>query len=366
MGSHQIIALDLGKFKTVACVMDAASRAHAFATVATTPAALHEFLAARAGGDPAAALVVLEACDCAGWVHDLAAALGCRVTVANCNHEAWRWRRVKRKTDRDDALKLAKMALLEQLPAVHVPPPGARQRRRLVEHRRSLVRRRTQCKNTIRSVFSQQGLSEHLPRGNKAWTAAGVAQLRQHARRMDECDELEDLWRGRLHAELEVLAEVDAQLRVLERKLDELAAADPKVELLRTVPGVGPRLAEAVVLCLDDPHRFKSGAEVSGYAGLVPKLIESGTMSRVGRCTRRGPTLLRGMLVEVAWVVWRKNAWAQAFVAKVSRGMKSRKKVAIVALARRLLVKLWAMLRTDTPWRDPGVPATATAAAAVT
>ena len=65
---------------------------------------------------------------------------------------------------------------------------------------------------------------------------------------------------------------------------------------------------------------------------------------------------MRGMLIEVAWVVWRKNAWAQVFVSKVSRGMKSRKKIAIVALARRLLVKLWAMLRTNTPWHALGPP----------
>ena len=70
----------------------------------------------------------------------------------------------------------------------------------------------------------------------------------------------------------------------------------------------------------------------------------------------RGPSLLRGMLIEVAWVVWRKNPWAQVFVRKVSRGMKSRKKIAIVALARRLLVKLWAMLRTNTPWHEFGPP----------
>lgn len=368
MGSQQIIALDLGKFKTVACVMDAATRAHAFDTVATTPPALHEFLAARAGADPAAALVVLEACDCAGWVHDLAAALGCRVTVANANHEAWRWRRVKRKTDRDDALKLAKMALLDQLPAVHVPPPEARQRRHLVLQRRSLVQRRTACKNAVRSVFSQQGLTELLPRGKKAWSQAAVRQLRaEHARPLADCP-VGELWRGRLAVELDLLDALDAQVRLVEARLDELAAAGPKVALLRTVPGVGPRLAEAVVVCLDDPHRFKSGAEVGGYAGLVPKLIESGTMSRVGRCTRRGPTLLRGMLVEVAWVVWRHNAWAKQFVDKVSRGMKSRRKVAVVALARRLLVKLWAMLRTNTPWRDPGeaAPPPVAAAAAVT
>jgi transposase len=364
MGSDTIIALDLGKFKTVACVMDAATRGHDFATVATTPAALHAFLAARAGADPAAALVVLEACDGAGWVHDLAAALGCRVTVANANHEAWRWRRVKRKTDRDDALKLAKLALLDQLPAVHVPPPDARQRRHLVLQRRSLVRRRTACKNAVRSVFSQQGLTELLPRGKKAWSRAGIDQLRAHARPLADCP-LAELWRGRLAVELDVLDALDAQVRLVEAKLDELAASDARVTLLQTVPGVGPRPAEAVVVCLDDPRRFRSGSEVGGYAGLVPKLIESGTMSRVGRITRRGPTLLRGMLVEVAWVVWRKNAWAQSFVARVSRGMKSRKKVAIVALARRLLVKLWAMLRTNTPWRDPGVPPAAAAAAAV-
>jgi hypothetical protein len=74
----------------------------------------------------------------------------------------------------------------------------------------------------------------------------------------------------------------------------------------------------------------------------------------VGRITRRGSTLLRGMLVEVAWMVYRHNAWAKAFVLKVSRGMKSRKRIAIVALARKLLVKMWAMLRDGTTWQEPG------------
>jgi hypothetical protein len=112
-----------------------------------------------------------------------------------------------------------------------------------------------------------------------------------------------------------------------------------------------------VVVCLDDPHRFTSAAEVSNYAGLVPKQMESGTMRRIGRITRRGSTLLRGMLVEVAWMVWRHNAWAKQFVARVSRGMRLRKKIAIVALARKLLVILWAMLRDNAPWRESALPA---------
>jgi transposase len=366
MGFDRIIALDLGKFNSVACAMDAASRQHVFRPLATTPAALHDFFVARieAGDEPARTLVVCETCDAAGWVHDLAAALGFQVNVANCCHEAWRWNKVKRKTDRDDALKLAKMALLDQLPVVHMPSPQMRQRRRLVLHRRTLVQRRTQVKNSIRSIFSQQGLTELLPRGKKAWSKAGVAQLREQAKDLADCTIDDDLWRGRLHVELELLEAVSAQVAIVEKKLDELGAGDEQTQLLQSVPGVGPRLAEAVVCSLDDAKRFKSAAEVGGYAGLVPKLIESGTMSRVGRITRRGPSLLRGMLIEVAWVVWRKNAWAKLFVAKVSRGMKSRKKIAIVALARRLLVKLWAMLRTNTPWREFGPAAAAPTATA--
>ncbi len=354
MGFETIIAIDLGKFKSVACVMDVSTRQHHFATVDTTPAALHALLVRHAtAADPSRTLLIIEACDAAGWVHDLAGALGLAVKVANCCHEAWKWRKVKRKTDKDDALKLVRMELQDELPTVHVVAPDRRQRRRLIQHRRSLVGRRTQCKNGIRSIFSQQGMTEQLPRGSKAWTNAGVAQLREHAKPLAECA-IDELWRGRLHVELELLEAVTAQVRLVEAKLDELLDEDAPAKLLTTVPGVGPRLAETVAVYLDDPHRFKRGAEVSSYAGMVPKQMESGTMKRIGRITRRGPSLLRGMLIEVAWMVYRHNAWARAFVEKVSRGMKLRKKIAIVALARRLLVKLWAMLRTNTPWREPG------------
>jgi hypothetical protein len=108
-----------------------------------------------------------------------------------------------------------------------------------------------------------------------------------------------------------------------------------------------------LVAHIDDPHRFKSARQVSAYVGLVPRQFESGTMKRVGRITRRGPSLLRGMLIEVAWMVYRHNAWAKRFVNNVSRGMKQRKKIAIVALARKLLVRLWAMLRDGSNWEDP-------------
>jgi transposase len=283
--------------------------------------------------------------------------------VHTIGDERWRWRKVKRKTDKDDALKLARLALLGELPpAVHMPAPAQRQKRRLMLHRRSVVTRRTRSRNAIRSIYSQQGLP--LAKGNKQWTRAGVAQLRADARDLDACDDALDLWRGRLHAELELMNAADAQLKVLDKKLDALA--DERMTLLQSIKGVGPRLAEAVVLHLDDPHRFKSGEQVASFAGLVPKQLQSGQMLRLGHITGRGPALLRSLLVESAWVVWRHNAWAQALVEKVSRGGRGRRKLAIVALARKLLIILWAMLRTNKPFRSPGAPAAAAAAAAPT
>lgn len=346
----RILALDLGKFNSVACFYDCATAEHRFVSLANTPQAIHDLLATYVGDDPSSTLVVFETCDCCGWVYDIATALGFALAVANPSHEAWRWKRVKRKTDRDDALKLAQMAAMRQLPTVHVPDPAQRQKRRLVHHRRVLVQRQTEVKNFIRSIFSQQGIE--LPRGTKCWTQAGMEQMAEHSKPLTEC-EVDELWRGRLHVELQLLESIHARILMMDRKLDGLGRKDEKIKRLQTVPGVGPRLAEAVVAHLDDPHRFKTAGQVSSYAGLVPKQIESGTMKRVGKITRRGPSLLRGMLVEVAWMVHRHNAWARSFVQNVSRGMKQRKKIAIVALARKLLVMLWAMLRDGTSWRNP-------------
>jgi transposase len=349
----RILAIDLGKFNSVVCDYDRASHHHTFETVQTIPTAMHDLLVrcVPADADRASTLVVFETCDCSGWVYDLAITLGFAVAVANPADEAWKWKRVKRKTDRDDALKMARMAARDELPTVHMPDPAQRQRRRLIQHRRSLVQRRTMSKNTIRSIYSQQGLQ--LPRGTKCWTKAGVKQIAEEARPMKDCHDVLDLWRGRLHVELQILESLDTQLAITDKTLDALGEQDERVKRLQTVPGVGPRLAEAVVAHLDDPHRFKNGRQVAAYAGLVPKQFESGTMKRVGKITRRGPSLLRGMLVEVAWMVYRKNEWAKRFVNQVSRGIQSRRRIAIVALARKLLTILWAMLRDGTTWRDP-------------
>lgn len=366
MGYATILGLDLGKFKSVCCAMDAATGRHAFETLPTTPATIHDLLTthvAAANGEEV--LLVVETCDAAGWVHDVGTAIaGVTVTVVHTQgDERWRWRKVKRKTDRDDALKLARLARLGELPQppVHVPSPQRRQWRRLIVHRRSVVNRRTKSRNAIRSIYHQQGLQ--LARGNKQWTKAGLAQLHADARPLQDCA-IDDLWRGRLHVELTLMAAVDAQLKLVDARLDELAKTESRIALLQSVRGVGPRLSEAVALHIgEDPRRFKTGEQVANFAGLVPKQLASGETTRLGHITGRGPALLRSLLVESAWMVWRLNDWAQHFVQKVSRGGTGRRKLAIVALARKLLILLWGMLKSNRPFRAPR-PRTPTAAAA--
>src|SRR5688500_1426938 len=97
-----ILAIDLGKYKCVACAYDRATAAADYRTVATSRAEVQRLI--RAAGP---AVVVIEACSLAGWVHDLCAELGVPCRVANTAAGAWKYKHTKRKTDRDDALRLA-------------------------------------------------------------------------------------------------------------------------------------------------------------------------------------------------------------------------------------------------------------------
>src|SRR5438552_2564233 len=231
----RILAVDLGKFNSVACIYERATHEHRFVSVATTPQAIHNLLVEHQTTEPSDTLLVIETCDVSGWVYDIATALGMPVAIANPSHEAWRWTRVKRKTDKDDALKLAKLTLLGQLPTVHMPSPQQRQRRRLVHYRRALVERRTAIMNQVRSIYSQQGLS--LPSRGKAWTKAGVKQISADARPIESCA-IDDLWRGRLHVELALLDSLWKQIDQVDAKLDALGAADDRCRLLQSIPGV--------------------------------------------------------------------------------------------------------------------------------
>ncbi len=340
--NQRILALDLGKFKSVACDYDAATAEHHFTTIPTSPATMHELFVERAPDR-----IVIEIGSAAGWIKDMAEAMSIEIQIANPNHEAWRWKSVKRKTDRDDALKLAQLSAMNQLPTITLPSSAVRQWRSLIAYRAALVRRRTMIKNSIRAILDRQGLS--MPSGKSGWTIKAKAALADQSQVLTDAPD-EELWRGQLHIELQSLDQHETLVGEVEAKLETLASADERVERLRTIPGVGPRLAEIVVATIDDPKRFKNAKQVGAYAGLVPRQYELGTMSRSGGITGWGNKLLRALLVEVSWLMRRYNPHLRAIFDQVCRGSKTRRKIAVVATARRLLIICWAMLRDKSTW----------------
>src|SRR5262249_37976704 len=161
------------------------------------------------------------------------------------------------------------------------------------------------------------------PRGASAWTELGLKGIEQFAQPLVEC-EPPDLWRGEPpHGIGEDRGEGGAAA-FAERHDGERAGGDKNPPGLVSVP-LDAAQRVTVEAYWPDARRFDSGKQVSAYAGRVPRQYQSGELDRRGRITRRGPGLLRKMLVECAWCALRYNRWAQTVYARLCRG-KTRKK----------------------------------------
>jgi transposase len=341
-----ILAMDLGKNNTVICNYESETGKHQFGKVKTMPQAIHDTLVEKAPDR-----VVFEIGASAGWVHDMVTALKIEEQVANTNHQAWRWRNIKKKTDRKDALKLAQLSAMNQLSLVHIPRPEIRQKRALIQYRQNLVKRRTQIKNNIRSILERQGYHRILATGKNGWSKKSVEILSKIAVEFSRCV-TDDLWKGELSLELRQLEAIEICINETEKKLDKLAEGDENIKVLRSIDGVGPRLAETVAAFVDEPDRFKTGKQVGSYVGLTPRQYQSGQMDHQGKISGAGNKVLRSLLVEVCWLGLRNNKWMNETYHRILRGSTSRKKIAITAVARKLLVRCWAMMRDKKKWCD--------------
>ena len=341
-----ILALDLGKYNTVFCDYNCINGEHEFGKVKTTPHTIHDLIVEK---EPQR--VVLEVCTIAGGVVDIARVLGIETGTANTTHDAWRWKNVKKKNDKEDALKLARLSAMNQLPTVHIPDKQVREKRALITYRQRLVKYRKGIKNAIRAIFSREAITT-VPKGKKAWSKGGLRWLRAHAKPLKEIEDINQLWRGQLHVELETFEAISKSLKKVEDKLNEMGACDEQIQRLQTIPGVGPRLAETVVAFLDDPNRFENSKQVGCYVGLTPRQYQSGQTEHQGKTSGQGNKLLRNLLIEICWVSLRYNPWARDTYNRLLRGSRSRKKIAITALARRLVVRCWVMLRYEQDWKN--------------
>jgi transposase len=275
-------------------------------------------------------------CGC-GWLFDKLAGLGFKVQVGHPGKLRMIFRS-KRKNDRVDARKLATLLFLDQVPLAHVPPAEVRAWRALIEYRGKLVVSRVAAKNRVRAILRSNGIV--APRG--LWRAKGLAWLGAQ-----ELSEFEAIQREML---LEELSQVEAKIKRVESVLKKRADKEPAVCVLKTIPGVGIRTAEAVVAYIDGPDRFRRNKSVGCYFGMVP-CEDTSVKSRLGHITREGPSTVRKLVAEAAWQAIRRDKSMKEYYERVCRQDPNRRKIALVAAAHHLLRAMHSMMISGEAWR---------------
>jgi transposase len=268
------------------------------------------------------------------WVAQTLEAAGHEVIVADPNYAPMYGdlqRRVK--TDRRDVAALAEANRRGWYRAAHRTSAAQRSTRQVLRARRQIVQMRSGAVALIRSLVKQEGYrlrscgAERVP--------ARLADLRLPA-----------ALRAILAPLVRMIETATTEIATLDTDLEARAAADPLVQRLRTVPGVGLVVALTFRAQVDDVRRFRHAGQVSAAIGLVPREDSSAERRHRGHITKVGPRELRSLLVQAAWACWRSKqsatlrAWVEQLAARRGR------RIAVVALARRLSRLLYAL------WRD--------------
>ena len=245
-----------------------------------------------------------------------------------------------RKSDKLDAQVLAEFLALDMIPTSYRPTPRQREHRRLVRQRDGIQKRVTSVKNRIRRI-----LTDYNADFEGLFTIVGLHKLATIS--------LSDADRFAVDQMLEEYRLYRRQLKAAEAKLVEFAHSAPSVEreqraLLRSIPGVGFVTSEVVLAEIADIRRFASQKKVTAYAGLSPGQRESAGKSRDLHLEKNGSKLLRKILTESAWQLVRYSARWKGYYERLKVRLKAKK--AIVAVARRLLCMITAILKSGQPY----------------
>ena len=286
---------------------------------------------------PVPSLIGLEACGNSQWLIESLQHLGHEVWIGDAAQIRASYVR-KQKTDRRDAAHILKLLVEGRFPRLWMPSAEQRDLRQLLVHRHKLVEIRTRVKNGLQHLALNRGMQKK----SKLWTQSGQKALRELPLDSWAACRREDL--------LGLLASLDKQIERLDVAVKQAADQHPQARLLMTQPGVGPITGLAFVLTLGDVSRFKRGKQVASYLGLIPREHSSGGKQRLGAINKQGNTFMRTLLVESAQTVTRLDeGFRKQYLHRCHRMAKG---VAKVAAARRLAVRLFWMLRTNTGYPE--------------
>jgi len=248
------------------------------------------------------------------------------------------------KNDKVDAAILAQLLRADLLPEAWIAPPAVRQLRALLRPRASLVRLGTQLRNRIHAVAADHGYD----RSASYWTGPGRGWLAEL-----------DLPAASREIVTDCLAVIDGLAPLIERIDGEVhahAKADPRVKVLRTLPGVGEFTALVMVAEIGDINRFPSARKLAAWAGLTPTVRGSDVKVRHGHISKQGSAWLRWVMNQAAQTAKRSPDFAATYASIAKR---RGKKIATIAISRKLLTRAWHLLAemeatgTSTPPRRP-------------
>ena len=331
------IGLDLHKRESQLCTLTDAGEILE-QRIATT----RERFTAVLGNRPPAR-ILLEASTESEWVAQHLESLGHTVIVADPNFAPmYATRRRGVKTDRRDARTLAEALRLGAYRAIHRASPEQRHVRAQLAVRDALIRTRSRYVNVVRALTRREGL--RVPTGNPEHLERKLAGL-----------ELDAALTAELAPLRVVLEPVNVEIERANAQLAAVAAGDPLIARLCSMPQIGPVTAVAFVATLDDVTRFRTAHQVEGYLGLTPREYSSGERQHRGRISKTGNPRMRALLVEAGWRILHSNDPALAALRAWGEQVASRRGncVAAVALARRLAGILYALWRDGTTYRAP-------------
>jgi transposase len=270
------------------------------------------------------------------WVAQTLEAAGHEVIVADPNYGPMYGETTRRiKTDRRDVAALAEANRRGWYRAAHRTSATQRETKQILRARRLLVQQRSGAVSLLRSLLRQSGY--RLGTGSCETVPTRVTRLGVTGALAET---LAPLCRH--------IAALTVEIHAVDARVQTRTAGDAIVARLRSVPGVGVIVATTFRAFIDRHERFAHAGQVSAAIGLVPREDSSAERRHRGHITKAGPSELRSLLIQAAWVCWRHpasatlRAWVDRLAARRGR------RIAVVALARRLSRILFAVWRDDT------------------
>lgn len=329
----EYIGVDLGKRKAVVVKKDRQGKVTGRATLAVTQAALENYFSKQ----DRKSQVVVEASGNWMFLYETIEKYTPQVMLAHpLKTRAIAEARIK--TDTIDATTLAELLRLDGIPKAYIPPREVRDARELLRYRASVVALRTGLKNKIHAVLTKNavecGWSNVLGKKSQQWLKTLP---------------LRPCYRQELDGYVRLAEVMTSLIEEITETIERLVQESPQAQLLMTVPGISYYSALLILSEIGEVERFPSAKHLCSYAGLVPSIYSSGSKSFHGRITKQGSRWLRWICVEISVHAANGDASFQKLYRRVARrrGVATAK----VAVARKLLTVVYAMLKNNEPFR---------------